>query len=158
MTAAGTPAVAGKIGPDETAATEWTNAAIMEGLEQLQALSKIGTKNRGMLRRLTQMIMFAKKAMDAYFVSRDTLVNTWGEKDENDEIKVQLTADGKGQVPVMKNGVEFNLAASRLLREAATLSGDPPEPFKWDDFEHFQKFPDASILAGLGPFVVLSEK
>lgn len=130
----------------------WTNAAIIGGTEGLTALSKIGSKHKPTVKRLTQMMVWAKKATEEYFISRDTIVNTWAERDDNNEIKVSVLEDGKSQAPVMRNGIEYQLQASSLLRDVAKFEGDPPEPFSWEDFEQFQKFPDAVTIANLGPF------
>lgn len=135
----------------------WTYDAIIQSSEALAALSKIGTKDKDMLKKLTGMIIWAKGVTQEFFVSRDTSTNTWAERDENDEIKIRTTDDGKGQTPVMRNGVEFNLAINELLRGPAKYSAEPPEPFTWHDLDKFQKYPDALIIAGLGPFIDLTK-
>lgn len=133
--------------------TEWTNDAVIQGIEGLSGLSKIGVRDKPTLKRLAKMIVWAKAAIQEFFVERDTTTNTWAEKDDNDEIKVKATDDGKGQTPVMKNQVEYQLAINTLLRGPAKFEGDPPEPFTWADLEKFQKLPDALVIAALGPFV-----
>lgn len=133
----------------------WTNDAVITALESLGALSKIGSKNKEIVQRLAKMIVWSKAVTQEFFVQRDTLTNTWAEKDEDGDIKIKATDDNKGQIPIMRNGVEYNLAVNELLRGKAKFEGEPPQPFKWDDLEKFQKMPDAVVIAGLGPFAVL---
>lgn len=135
------------------AASGWTNSAIMAASAGLTALSKIGVKDKPTLKRLAKMMMWANAALEEFFIQRDTLTNTWAERDEAGEVKIERSSDGKSQAPMMRNGVEYQLAANELLRGEATYTSDPPEPFTWDDIEKFVKLPDAQVIAQLGPFV-----
>lgn len=133
----------------------WNNDEVIQAMEGLNALSKIGTKDKATLKRLAKMIIWAKAAAQEFIVQRDTLTHTWAEKDDADEIKVKTGDDGKSQIPVFRNGVEFNLAVNELLRSAAKFEGDPPDPFAWADLDRFQKPVDAAVIASLGPFITI---
>lgn len=132
-----------------------TNSELMAASVALSALSKIGTKDRDMLKRLAKIIMWVNKTLEEFFVQRDTLLNTWAERDDNGEIKTEQ--DSKN--PVMRNAAEYQLAANELLRGQATYDGEPPAPFSWEEIvAKFQKLPDAQVLANLGPFIKLDKE
>lgn len=129
---------------------------IIAALSGLESLSKIGSKNGEIVKRLAKMIRWSRKAIDEFYLQRDTLTNTWAEKDDSGEIKTRPLPDGKGSVPVYTNEIEFQLRLNQMLRDEATSEGEIPEPFKWDNFKSdFQKIPDAELIARLGPFALL---
>lgn len=145
---------------DRRPKTKWTNDAILQAQGALKALAKIGTKNDLILQRLTQMIVWANAAIQEFFISRDTLTNTWAARDENDEIKVKVVADDKGNeghTPIFRNAVEHNLKQNELLRGDAKYTNEPPAPFTWQELGKFQRMPDADLIAALGPFIDLSK-
>jgi hypothetical protein len=131
-------------------------ADLLGAITALEALSKLGSKKDEIVKRLAKMIRYARKGIDEFALQRDTLTNTWAEKDENGEIKVRMSPDGKTQVPVYTNEPEFQLRINKLLREEVAIEGEFPEPFKWDNLKSdFQKQPDAELMARLGPFATL---
>ena len=153
-------AIANKAIADSVEQTPYTNGALVNASDALQKLSKIGTKNDAMAKRLAKMILFVQDALAAFFIRRDTFNAAYAKKDEDGNIVVRTvgSGDSQAQVPVMENDVEFQLRINRLLREPAQTKIEPPEPFTWDDLNiKFMKKPEPAMIAQLGPFAKLDE-
>lgn len=134
---------------------------IMGALDNLDKLSKIGTKDKETVKRTAKMIRWCRRALDAFYIERDTLTNAHSERDDDGEIKVRPTEDGRGQLPIMKNQVAYQLKINELLRDEAHADEEMPQPFSWKDVS--EKFlwkngiVDSAIVAGLGPFVNMDD-
>jgi hypothetical protein len=138
----------------------WGNGRVIGALQNLERLSKIGSKHGPTIRRLVSMIRYARTAVDSFYMQRDALTQGHAKRDAEGAIVVRTLEKGE-QTAVMENEVEYQLALNNLLRQKAELEGEAPTPFKFADFfgenKRFKTEPEAELIAGLGPFVDMTD-
>lgn len=121
------------------------------------ALSKIGSKDRDVVKALAKMLIWIGKHTDEFYRRRDTYTNQFAERvdEDDDQSEIKVRKDDKGEThTVWRNKTEYDLALGELLREEVKAENAPP-PFTDKELALFKSYPDAATLANLGPFVNL---
>lgn len=140
-----------------------SNGVCMGALSAAEELSKVGSKDKRARRWLAKLILYLREAVQEYQIEQNMILARWAARDEETG-EIKTVADDKGnQRAQMKNEVEANLEAERLLHAPASVpEGDRPDAIDIDELE--QAFVTTKggttstavqpeLAARLGPFV-----
>lgn len=125
----------------------------------LLELAKIGTKEGGVLRRLTRMIRYCRVAEEKLEVALEILMLGHAEKKDGGEveaIEVQTRDGQRGQRPAIRNQVEYARQEAAIRRSPVDTDETAPRAFTWEELTtKFKSEPPANVIEALGPFGTL---
>lgn len=132
---------------------------LVASVDALEKLSKIGSKQGKVVKRLVKMIRYARMAADVFYAERDTLTNFYAARDEDGSVKVVTIDSDKGlQKIIFENEPEYNLKINELMRKEAELETVIPPPFTFEEVLTCFKSPaEPSVIAALGPFIKMDD-
>jgi hypothetical protein len=121
----------------------------------LLELAKIGTKEGGVLRRLTRMIRYCRVAEEKLETALEVLMLGHAAKvgDEIEAVEVQTKDGQRGQRPAIKNQVEYARQEAAIRRTSVDTDETAPRAFTWEELTtKFKSEPPANVIEALGPF------
>lgn len=143
----------------------FSNGACEGALIAAGELSKIGTKNKDLRKRLVRLMIWLRTVLQEYDAEKDIILATWAKRDpDTNEIITEEIDGGKATRIIMRNEIEAQLAGNQLRRQRARSEENPPEPFTMSELDaHFVKVVDKKevpavspeMMSRLGPFLVL---
>lgn len=152
-----------KITPQQmqrTPRAKYSNGACEAALGAVNELSKLGSKDKKIRKRVAVLILWLRSALQEFNLDKDIVMSTWAKRDPETNEMIVVTADnGKEQRVLMRNEIEATLAMNDLLRQPAKGDGEVPQGFTWDELdEHFVTTNNKpavapELAARLGPFL-----
>lgn len=125
----------------------------------LMEMAKIGTKDGGVLKRMSRMIRYCRVAEEKLEIELELLLLGSAVKDESGEIEaveVQTKDGQKGQRPAIKNQVAYAHKEAAIRRGSVDTDETAPRAFTWEELTtKFKSELPANVIEALGPFGTL---
>jgi hypothetical protein len=132
--------------------TKITYAQAAEAFAAATELSKIGSKEGSVVKRLWRILRWCRKAGEDLEGQRKLLVESEALK-ENGQFVVKTTPDGRQDYDI-PNRVELTRKLSAFINAEVETEEQPPRAFTWEEATtKFKEMPDPALLERLGPFI-----